>query len=64
MIATVTANKKVKNISISEELIAQGDKEYIEDLVLTAMNRAMENAQNVAETEGRNAMFGGMFPGF
>ncbi|MBC8172395.1 MAG: YbaB/EbfC family nucleoid-associated protein [Chitinophagales bacterium] len=59
--ATVTATKKVTNISISDELMQQGDKEYIEDLVVTALNRALEKAQNVSGTEGRNAAMGGMF---
>ncbi|MBC8045517.1 MAG: YbaB/EbfC family nucleoid-associated protein [Fimbriimonadaceae bacterium] len=59
--ATVTATKKIKNINLSEELIQQGDKEYIEDLIVTALNRAMDKAQNVAEAEGRGAAMGGLF---
>lgn len=59
--ASVTATKKVQNISISDELIQQGDKEYIEDLLVTALNRAMDKAQNVADAEGRNAAMGGLF---
>lgn len=59
--ATVTATKRIQNITISEELIQQGDKDYIEDLLVTALNRAMDKAQNVADAEGRNAAMGGMF---
>ena len=62
---TVTATKKVKNISISDELIQSGDKEHIEDLILIAIERAMEQAQNVAEAETRSIAItsglGGMF---
>ncbi|MFN0276359.1 MAG: YbaB/EbfC family nucleoid-associated protein [Chitinophagales bacterium] len=59
--ALVTATKKIKNITLSDELIQQGDKEYMEDLIVTALNRALDKAQNVAEAEGRNAAMGGMF---
>ncbi len=59
--ATVTATKKVKNISISDELMQSGDKEHLEDLILIAIERAMEQAQNVAEAETRSiAMTGGL----
>jgi len=58
---TVTATRKVKNISISEELIQSGDKEHLEDLVLIAIDRAMEQAQQVADAETRSlAMTGGL----
>lgn len=59
--ATATGNKKIKDIQISDELLAQGDKDYLQDLLLTAVNRALENAQNVADAEGRNAAMSGMF---
>ena len=39
---TVTANRAVKNISISEELT---DKEEIEDLLVNALNKALELAE-------------------
>ncbi len=58
---TVTATKKVKNISISKELIDTGDKEHIEDLLLIAIDRAMQQATNVAEAETRSiAMTSGL----
>lgn len=59
---TATANKEIKNIDISIDLIQGGDKEYIEDLVLTAINRAMEQAQKVSEAEARNLAMGGGLP--
>lgn len=46
-----TANKEIKEIKISEELVAEGDKEQIEDLVLVAVNKALTQADNVAQTE-------------
>lgn len=42
-------NKKILNISISDELM--DDKEAVEDLVLVAINRAIEKADNVFESE-------------
>jgi len=58
---TVTATKKVKNISISDELLSSGDKEHLEDLILIAIDRAMQQAQQVAEAETRSlAMTGGL----
>ena len=60
---TVTATKKVKNISISDELMQSGDKDHLEDLLLIAMERAMEKAQNVAETEARSNALSGGFSG-
>jgi|688.fasta_scaffold1293355_1 DNA-binding YbaB/EbfC family protein len=45
----VSASKKIKSIHLSDEII--GDKEQIEDLVTIAINRALENAEKVAEAE-------------
>jgi nucleoid-associated protein EbfC len=60
---TVTATKKVKSINISEALIQSGDKEHIEDLILIAIERAMDKAQNVAEAEARSTAMGGGLSG-
>ena len=46
---TVSASKKVKSIHLSDEII--GDKEQLEDLITIAVNRAIENAEKVAEAE-------------
>lgn len=43
---TVTANSKVKNISISEAI---SDKEEIEDYLIIALNSALEKAKNIHE---------------
>ncbi len=44
-----TGNKKIINIEISDEIA--GDKEAIEDLVIVAVNRAIEKAEEVHEKE-------------
>jgi len=46
-----TANKEIKEISISDELFAEGDKEQIEDLLLVALNKALTQAENINQTE-------------
>ena len=57
----VTANKKVKEIIFSEEIIKSGDREEIGELTVVAINRAMEKAENVSESEMKAAS-SGLFP--
>ncbi|WP_372746328.1 YbaB/EbfC family nucleoid-associated protein [Lutibacter sp.] len=54
---TVTANRAVKNITISDELT---DKEEIEDLLVIALNKALEKANSISETELAAAAKDGM----
>mgnify|MGYP006149760961 CR=1 FL=1 len=60
---TVTGNRKLVNLQISPELIADQDAEAIEDLVTVAVNRALEQAEQLAEAEG-SAMGKDLLPGF
>jgi DNA-binding YbaB/EbfC family protein len=46
---TLTANRKIKNIYIEESLLE--DKEMLEDYLITVLNKAIERATNVNETE-------------
>ncbi|BCY29198.1 YbaB/EbfC family nucleoid-associated protein [Flavobacterium okayamense] len=46
---TLTANRKIKNISISDNLLQ--DKEMLEDYLVNTLNKAIERATNVNETE-------------
>jgi DNA-binding YbaB/EbfC family protein len=46
---TLTANRTVKNVSVSDELMT--DKEMLEDYLVTVFNKAIEKATNVNETE-------------
>ena len=46
---TLTANRTVKNVSVSDELMT--DKEMLEDYLVTVINKAIEKATNVNETE-------------
>lgn len=45
---TVTANRTVKNIEISEEI---SDKEALEDYLVIALNEALQKAEKISETE-------------
>jgi DNA-binding YbaB/EbfC family protein len=46
---TLTANKKIKSITLSDDLLQ--DKEMLEDYLVTVLNKAIEKATNVHETE-------------
>ena len=47
----INGNKVVKDVKISDELINQGDKEAIEELILVAINRAIVNAEDIYNKE-------------
>ncbi len=62
-----TASKKVKNISIAQSLMDEGDKEQLEDLLIAALNKAMEQADAKAQEEAQKvqqSLFPGGLPGF
>lgn len=46
---TLNANRKIKSISISDDLL--NDKEMLEDYLVTTLNKAIEKATNIHETE-------------
>ncbi|MBP8792801.1 MAG: YbaB/EbfC family nucleoid-associated protein [Lutibacter sp.] len=54
---TVTANRLVKNIAISEDLT---DTEEIEDFLVIALNKALEKANTINEAELAAAAKDGM----
>jgi len=56
----VNGNKVVTNINIPQMIIDDGDKEQIEDLLLLALNRGLESAENVSVAENASAMKGVM----
>ncbi len=58
-----TANRKITSIEINQELIDKRDKEELEELTLMAVNRALDKAEKVAETE-MQGVAKGMLPGF
>lgn len=46
---TLTANRTIKNITLSNELL--DDKEMLEDYLVTVLNKAIERATHIQETE-------------
>jgi DNA-binding YbaB/EbfC family protein len=46
---TISANRKIKSIDIEEQLLE--DKEQLEDYLILVLNKAIEKAGNVQETE-------------
>ena len=46
---TLTANRKIKSITIDDELLE--DKEQLEDYLILTLNKAIEKATNVNESE-------------
>ncbi|PKQ44100.1 YbaB/EbfC family nucleoid-associated protein [Confluentibacter flavum] len=46
---TITANRKIKSITFSDELLS--DKEQLEDYLILTLNKAIERATQVNETE-------------
>ncbi len=48
---TATANKAITGIDINDEFFKSADREELEELLLTAINKAMTQAEQVSETE-------------
>ena len=46
---TLTANRKIKSINIADELL--NDKEQLEDYLILYLNKAIQNASHINETE-------------
>lgn len=46
---TITANRAIKSIEIADELLQ--DKDMLEDYLILTLNKAIEKATNVHETE-------------
>lgn len=64
---TATANKAIQAITIDPVFFKEADREELEELLITAINKAMEQADNVSQSEMASATkdmlggFGGMF---
>lgn len=46
---TITAHGRLKDINIDDQLL--NDKEQLEDYLILTLNRALEKAQNIHDTE-------------
>lgn len=59
---TVDGNKKVKDILIVDALLSPERKEELQDLIVVAIENAMEQAESVSASEMQQLM-GSMLPG-
>jgi len=48
---TATANKVIQSVNIDEDFLKSADKEELEDLLVIAVNRALEQAENIHQSE-------------
>ena len=61
--ATANGKKGLVSIEIDNEIIESGDKEMIEDLIVAAVNKALDSAGRMAEDEMGNVTKGMIPPG-
>ncbi|EHQ27993.1 YbaB/EbfC family nucleoid-associated protein [Mucilaginibacter paludis] len=63
VVVTANGNKQILSVKIDPVVLKEGDIEMLEDVILTATNQALEQAENISQTEmaamTRN-MFGDM----
>lgn len=60
---TATANKAITAIEINDDFFKAADKEELEELLLTAINKVLQQAENVSAAEMQSAtqdMLGGL----
>lgn len=60
---TATANKYITAIEVHPDLLQASSKEELEELMATAVNKAIEQAENISQIEMQAAtrdMFGGL----
>ncbi|MBN2755292.1 MAG: YbaB/EbfC family nucleoid-associated protein [Candidatus Goldbacteria bacterium] len=60
---TATGGKEIKEIIIDKELITSGDADMLQDLVLAAVNEALNRAQEMVEEETKKLTGGMNIPG-
>ncbi|MGZ3874148.1 MAG: YbaB/EbfC family nucleoid-associated protein [Mucilaginibacter sp.] len=63
IIVTANGNKVIQSVSIDDEFFKEADKEQLEELLVIAINKTMEQADNVSQSEMAamtKDMFGGL----
>jgi nucleoid-associated protein EbfC len=59
---SLTGNREVKTVTIDNQLMTPDRKEELEDLLITALNRALQQAEQAWENEMKDVA-GGMLGG-
>lgn len=62
--AIANGKKELVSISVEAEVMNSGDKEMLEDLIVAAVNKALEAAGKLAEDDLANVTKGVIPPGF
>ncbi|OKS89064.1 YbaB/EbfC family nucleoid-associated protein [Mucilaginibacter polytrichastri] len=60
---TANANKVIQAVTIDDEFYKQAEREELEELLLVALNKALEQADNISQSEMAamtKDMFGGL----
>ena len=63
ILVTANGNKVIQSIEINPTFLADADKEELEELLVVAINKALEQAENLSQSEMAamtQAMLGGM----
>lgn len=59
---TVSGAREVVGVQVAPGILSDGDPEQLEDLLVVALNRALEKAAEAEQTEAQQLM-SGMLPG-
>ncbi|NLW73223.1 MAG: YbaB/EbfC family nucleoid-associated protein [Chloroflexi bacterium] len=59
---TMTGDQRVVEVKVQPDLLASGDTEMVEDMLLTAMNKALESSRKLHED--KMAPFTNLLSGF
>lgn len=60
---TVTGDMKVKSVEIQQDVFAAGDKDMLQDLMVTAVNEALRVAKTTSDAEMAKITGGFSVPG-
>lgn len=63
IMVTANGNRVIQSISINEDFYKEADREELEELLAVAVNKAIEQAENLNQTEMAalsQSMFGGL----
>jgi DNA-binding YbaB/EbfC family protein len=51
VVVIATGDQRIVEVKLDQDLISDGDRDMIEDLVLTATNQALEESRRLAESK-------------
>jgi len=51
IVVTANANKVIQSVNFDPEFLRGADQEELEELLVTAINKAMEQADNISQSE-------------